>query len=94
VQVAAADDGPRVPVAAAAAEEFDDVLTFDDLVIEEPRVEPIAPISIVPEPVPVSVPNMPPPPRVDAATLREWESALGLDNAPRTAPPPRHRCGG
>ena len=73
-------------------EEFDDTMTFEDLVFEPgPSTDP----QPSPSPVPVSEPPVVmkaptpfarPEKRVDPAVLRSWESELGLDSSPAAAP--------
>lgn len=76
IRVAGGDEIEELP-------NLDDVtITFDDLVIEEPSPSPVAPSQPVPD-----TPAASTAPRMDPAMLREWESELGLDAAPRTAPP-------
>jgi CheY-like chemotaxis protein len=87
--------GPIVTAAEESTpdvEEFDDSMTFEDLVFETPGSEQ-APS---PAPVPVSEPPVvmkPPTPfarpekRVEPAVLKSWETELGLDSSPATAPP-------
>jgi CheY-like chemotaxis protein len=93
---------PVVKMAAAAEErapeieEFDDAMTFEDLVFEPGPTEPIP----VPAPVPVAEPPVVkktptpfarPEKRVDPSMLKSWESELGLDSASTTAAPPLWR---
>jgi len=75
-------------------DEFDETITFDDLVFETPSTEQ-AP---VPVPVPVSDPPLAmraptpfarPEKRVDPTTLRGWEEELGLDAAATPVAPLR-----
>jgi len=81
----------------ADVEEFDEAITFDDLVFETPSNEQ-APM---PVPMPVSEPPVVmkaptpfarPDKRVDPITLRGWEEELGLDATTPAAP--RRRAGG
>jgi len=88
---------PTPPLAAAEeqapeVDEFDDAVTFDDLVFDPPTGDP-AP---TPTPVPVAEPPVVmkaptpfarPERRVEAAVLRSWETELGLDAAATAAPP-------
>jgi CheY-like chemotaxis protein len=89
---------PGGPIMAAAEEnvpdvdEFDDSMTFEDLVFETPGTDQ-AP---APAPVPATEPPVvmkPPTPfarpekRVEPVVLESWESELGLESAPATAPP-------
>ena len=80
------------PEEVAPVDEFDDSMTFDDLVFDP------SPTDDAPAPAPVPVAEPPvvmktptpfarPEKRIDPTTLKSWESELGLDSAPVTAPP-------
>jgi CheY-like chemotaxis protein len=88
---------PTLPLAASEdqapeVEEFDEAVTFDDLVFDPTPGDP-APVST---PVPVAEPPVVmkaptpfarPERRIEAAVLRSWETELGLDTASTAAPP-------
>jgi CheY-like chemotaxis protein len=83
--LAASDDQPDV-------EEFDEAVTFDDLVFDPTPGDP----GPVPAPVPVAEPPVVmkaptpfarPERRVEPAALRAWETELGLEAASAAAPP-------
>jgi CheY-like chemotaxis protein len=94
-----------VPVMASAeestpeVEEFDDAMTFEDLVFDPtPGKDPIP----TPTPVPVAEPPVVmktptpfarPEKRVDPAVLRNWESELGLESSASPTAPPLWRIG-
>ena len=89
----------REPMIAAAEEsgpeldDFDETVTFDDLVFDpNPAGDPAPLPSPVPVPEPPAVMRTPTPfarpeKRVDPVTLKSWESELGIEAAPTTAPP-------
>jgi CheY-like chemotaxis protein len=94
---AASEPAVAPPVAAAAeestpeVEEFDDAVTFDDLVFD-PRPSDPTP---APAPIPVAEPPVvmrPPTPfarpekRVESAVLRSWEAELGLESETPATP--------
>jgi hypothetical protein len=73
-------------------EEFDDAMTFEDLVFETPsntQVPVPAPVPVAEPPAVMKVPTpfARPEKRVEPAVLKSWESELGLDSSPATAPP-------
>jgi CheY-like chemotaxis protein len=85
------------PVAAAAEEstpeleEFDDAVTFDDLVFDPRPSDPApapAPIPVAEPPVVMRAPTpfARPEKRVEPAVLRSWEAELGLESATPAAP--------
>ena len=90
---------PAAPMVSAAEEsapeieEFDDAMTFEDLVFDPSPSNEQAP---GPVPVPVSeppavmrapTPFARPDKRVDSAALRSWEAELGLETSTTSAPP-------
>ena len=81
----------------ADVEEFDEAITFDDLVFETPSNEqapmPVpTPVSEPPVVMKAPTPFARPDKRVDPITLRGWEEELGLDATTPAAP--RRRAGG
>ena len=86
------------PVMASAEEsapdvdEFDESMTFEDLVFETPGSDQApapAPVPVAEPPVVMKVPTpfARPEKRVEPAVLKSWEAELGLDSSPATAPP-------
>ena len=77
--------------AAPDVEEFDEAMTFDDLVFEAPASDPApaqAPVPVAEPPVTMRTPTpfARPEKRVDPAVLRSWESELGLESSPAATP--------
>jgi len=73
-------------------EEFDEAVTFDDLVFDPAPSEPMpapAPVPVAEPPVVMKAPTpfARPERRVEPAVMRSWETELGLDATSATAPP-------
>jgi CheY-like chemotaxis protein len=88
---------PTPPLAASEekapdVEEFDEAVTFDDLVFDPTPSEPMpapAPVPVAEPPVVMKAPTpfARPERRVEPAVMRSWETELGLDATSATAPP-------
>jgi hypothetical protein len=73
-------------------DEFDESMTFEDLVFETPGSDQApapAPVPVAEPPVVMKAPTpfARPEKRVEPAVLKSWEAELGLDSSPATAPP-------